>query len=76
MSPGLLQWDAIIEDLAPKLFRYFCSTFDRDVADDLVQVTLQTHTLNGNHQVVGDDGRFDGRPIIGKSYLNAMLSHR
>ncbi len=41
MSTYLPQhWSNLIENLGPRLYRYFCSSFSRDIADDLVQETL------------------------------------
>ena len=33
-------WDAVVEDLAPRLFRYFRARFSREQADDLTQESL------------------------------------
>lgn len=35
-----LDWDNVIEDLGPRLFKYFCSRFTKEQADDLTQETL------------------------------------
>lgn len=35
-----LDWHPIIEDLSPRLYRYFCASFAYTQADDLVQITI------------------------------------
>jgi RNA polymerase sigma-70 factor (ECF subfamily) len=35
-----LDWDKIVEDIGPRLFRYFCVRFSDELADDLTQETL------------------------------------
>lgn len=35
-----LNWDNIIEDIGPRLYRYFCVRFSDEHADDLTQETL------------------------------------
>jgi RNA polymerase sigma-70 factor (ECF subfamily) len=51
----LLNWDDIVEDIAPRLYRYFCASFRTAIADELVQDVLLR--LVARHQ----DGRFDER---------------
>ena len=48
-----LDWDKIVEDLGPRLFRYFCVRFSDELADDLTQETL----LRLVRKV--QDGKFD-----------------
>lgn len=33
-------WDEVVEDLGPRLYRYFCLRFSPETADDLTQETL------------------------------------
>jgi RNA polymerase sigma-70 factor (ECF subfamily) len=35
-----LDWDSVVEDLGPRLYRYFCFRFSNELADDLTQETL------------------------------------
>lgn len=35
-----IDWEKIVEDLGPRLFRYFCVRFSPELADDLTQETL------------------------------------
>lgn len=35
-----MNWDTIVEDLGPRLYRYFCARFSDFIADDLTQETL------------------------------------
>lgn len=35
-----LDWDNVVEDLGPRLFKYFCVRFSNEQADDLTQETL------------------------------------
>ncbi len=35
-----IDWDDIIDDLGPRLYRYFCVRFNSEQADDLTQETL------------------------------------
>lgn len=35
-----LDWDSVVEDLGPRLFKYFCVRFSKEQADDLTQETL------------------------------------
>ena len=35
-----LNWDSIVEDLGPRLYKYFCVRFTKEQADDLTQETL------------------------------------
>lgn len=35
-----VNWDELVEDLGPRLYRYFCARFSRDHADDLTQESL------------------------------------
>lgn len=48
-----LDWDGIVEDLGPRLFRYFCVRFSSEQADDLTQETL----IRLVRKV--DEGKFD-----------------
>jgi RNA polymerase sigma factor (sigma-70 family) len=38
--PYEVNWDDLVEDLGPRLYRYFCVRFSREQADDLTQETL------------------------------------
>ena len=35
-----LNWDKVVEDIGPRLFKYFCVRFSNEQADDLTQETL------------------------------------
>ncbi len=35
-----MDWDSVVEDLGPRLYRYFCARFTHEQADDLTQETL------------------------------------
>lgn len=35
-----MDWDVVVGDIAPRLYRYFCARFDQIQADDLTQETL------------------------------------
>lgn len=35
-----LNWDKIVEDIGPSLYKYFCVRFNNEQADDLTQETL------------------------------------
>lgn len=35
-----LNWDSVVEDLGPRLYKYFCVRFTKEQADDLTQETL------------------------------------
>ena len=48
-----LDWDEVVEDLGPRLFRYFCVRFSNEQADDLTQETL----IRLVRKV--EDGKFD-----------------
>lgn len=48
-----LDWDKVVEDLGPRLFRYFCVRFSNEQADDLTQETL----IRLVRKV--EDGKFD-----------------
>jgi RNA polymerase sigma factor (sigma-70 family) len=39
MDPEI-DWNEIVEDLGPRLYRYFCARFNQQSADDLTQETL------------------------------------
>jgi RNA polymerase sigma factor (sigma-70 family) len=40
MTFSQAQWDQIVRDLGPSLYRYFCGSFPQETAADLVQETL------------------------------------
>lgn len=48
-----LDWDEVVEDLGPRLFRYFCVRFSNEHADDLTQETLLRLVRKAK------DGKFD-----------------
>lgn len=48
-----LDWDEVVEDLGPRLFRYFCVRFSNEQSDDLTQETL----IRLVRKV--EDGKFD-----------------
>lgn len=35
-----VDWDKVVEDIGPRLFRYFCVRFSKEQSDDLTQETL------------------------------------
>lgn len=35
-----VNWDKVVEDIGPRLFRYFCVRFSKEQSDDLTQETL------------------------------------
>jgi RNA polymerase sigma-70 factor (ECF subfamily) len=35
-----LEWNQIVDDLGPRLYRYFCARFSKEQSDDLTQETL------------------------------------
>jgi RNA polymerase sigma-70 factor (ECF subfamily) len=40
MNQADQDWNAVVEDIGPPLFRFFCASFDQAQASDLVQETL------------------------------------
>ncbi|WP_413289771.1 RNA polymerase sigma factor [Bdellovibrio sp. HCB337] len=48
-----IDWDEVVEDLGPRLFKYFCVRFSSEQADDLTQETL----IRLVRKV--EDGKFD-----------------
>lgn len=55
-------WDATVESLGPKLYRYFAARFDDILADDLTQETLVRLVSKFNQgEYDNQKGSLDGR---------------